>query len=764
MNRVLFLRTLPWLFGTAFTLLTAAVAAGPRPFAHPDRIRYDSQCLTIDGKDVMIYSGAFHYFRCPKELWRDRFQKIKDAGFNCVETYAAWNWHEPDMPSGLGDFSKVTRLQDLDDWLTMAEQFGLYVIVRPGPYICAEWDQGGFPQWLMLKKPQAPLRGNVWLRTDDPVFLAWSKHWYDAVCPVIAKHQITRRAPGQPGVILFQVENEYNFWNLADDAKRNQLIALVNDAHADGIDVPLITCETSSVHGAPSGPLRSVFDCTNFYPRWNVVKELVGQIPGLRAAQPDAPLATTELQGGWFSNVGGQLSDQQDGLTAAQIQNLTLYAWQMGDTITNYYMLFGGTNFDDWGARDITTTYDYNAPIRENGGVGDRYQRVWALGHMLAEHGAKLVRAQAVDVTSTTTDKDVEIAERRAPDGSRYVFVRTENHDSPRAGHAQVKETDGAAPELDFDYKLEPFGSLVLYLPPDEYDATKGDWLPKPAPAIERPTNLPAPIAIKEMRRSEDEMPVEWATLAPGQPIESDGVLDSHFVYYRIAAQPGATVTVELNHGDGLVVKANGHLLPVSAGKDDHHVTFTLPSDAKDVVALYENRGHPNIGPALGMLNGIRSVEGASGPILFSPHDGFRDWIRDGRQNAPGLGLSDPKLFVDPWRWQPAVIGPDDGTPSTSLTTVYRAMFEMPLPKAGIWVPWHLHLEAKGNGFIYLNDHGLGRYWQVGPQHDFYVPECWLNSGPGNSNIVAIDLRPVDAGPSIQAISMAPDTAFAEKR
>src|SRR5271154_848711 len=143
-----------------FLFLAVAIAARaetnsspPREFSHPDRIRYDSQCLTIDGKDVFIYSGAFHYFRCPKELWPDRFQKIKDAGFNCVETYVPWNYCEQQMPSGTNDFSKVD-LKDLDDWLTMAEHYGFYIIVRPGPYICAEWATGGFPQWLLTKKPE----------------------------------------------------------------------------------------------------------------------------------------------------------------------------------------------------------------------------------------------------------------------------------------------------------------------------------------------------------------------------------------------------------------------------------------------------------------------------------------------------------------------------------------------------------------------------------------------------------------------------------
>src|SRR5579863_7948955 len=102
------------------SFLPGAFAQTPRTFAHPDRIRYDSHCLTIDGKDVLIYSGAFHYFRCPKDLWRERFQSIKAASFNAVETYVPWNWHEQTMPKDLNDFSQVD-LSDLEDWLSMAE-------------------------------------------------------------------------------------------------------------------------------------------------------------------------------------------------------------------------------------------------------------------------------------------------------------------------------------------------------------------------------------------------------------------------------------------------------------------------------------------------------------------------------------------------------------------------------------------------------------------------------------------------------------------
>ena len=359
-----FIKNLAAIGLAAGTLLLSLPAFGEtaRVFAHPDRIRYDRQCLTIDGRDVFIFSGAFHYFRCPKPLWADRFRKIQAAGFNCVETYVPWNWHERELPAGLQDFSKVD-LTDLEDFLQLAERFGFYVILRPGPYICAEWDGGGFPQWLMTKKPAQPLRPEIWLRTDDPVYLAWCRHWYDAVCPVIAKHQITRQPPGQPGVILFQIENEYDFVKpkLSEEIMRHQLRVLAASARTNGIDVPLFTCVTHAVRGADDALLRQVFDANNFYPLWKV-DETQKKIDQLRSEQPDAPLATTELQGGWFAKIGGKLSEEQDGITAAQINNLTLFTMQNGETLLNYYMLFGGTNPGDRAARNMISSYDTTRP------------------------------------------------------------------------------------------------------------------------------------------------------------------------------------------------------------------------------------------------------------------------------------------------------------------------------------------------------------------------------------------------------------------
>ena len=125
------MRALLPLLVACLALSLAARGLTARHFPHPDRIRYDAQGLYIEGKPVFIYSGAFHYFRCPKELWQDRFQTIKNAGFNAVETYVPWNWHELKPPKRSDDFSQM-NLRDLDDWLKLAEEFGFYVIIRPG--------------------------------------------------------------------------------------------------------------------------------------------------------------------------------------------------------------------------------------------------------------------------------------------------------------------------------------------------------------------------------------------------------------------------------------------------------------------------------------------------------------------------------------------------------------------------------------------------------------------------------------------------------
>ncbi|HEV2348276.1 MAG TPA: beta-galactosidase [Terriglobia bacterium] len=376
---------------------------GEEQFDNPHFIRYDARCFTINDQDAFIFSAAFHYPRCPRELWRDRLQKLKRARFNTLETYVFWNYHEP--------VEGQTDLSEFEDFVKLVHEMGFWMIVRPGPYVCAEWDAGGFPHWVIAK--QFPLRSN------HPQSLQTSDHWYSQVLPVISRHQVTRGGP----IIMMQVENEYDYWPKLPDAERKAYIrALAEMAWTGGIDVPLITCWTKQARENADIEMARIMDTCNFYPRWRIVKEVLPALAKLRREEPASPLGVTELQGGWFSEFGGKLSVDQEGVNGAQLNALSKTVMEQGVTYFNYYMGFGGTNFD-WAGKKLTTTYDYAAPLREPGGLWEKYYAARGIGVFLGLYGNILTRAQIPQVPAQSTEKNVSVTER-VNGNSAVVFVR----------------------------------------------------------------------------------------------------------------------------------------------------------------------------------------------------------------------------------------------------------------------------------------------------------------------------------------------------
>jgi len=875
-------------YGCAHGPKTESVSVPPVDLS---RIKYDQQCFTIDGKDTFLYSGSFHYFRCPKLLWADRFQKMKDAGLNCVETYVAWNWHEPQPPASLDDFSKVD-MTDLKDWLDMAiNRFGFYVILRPGPYICAEWDGGGYPQWLLTKRPAGV--SPHWLRGDDPVYLDWCKHWYTAAAKIAVPFQITHMPAGKPGVILWQIENEYDYADFPPEVKLHQLQALAHDSRDMGIDVPLITCMTSNdLFRRDPYLLKNVVECRNTYPRFDSANELRG-LSSLLTYQPEKPKIVTELQGGWFSDVGGHLS-QDIGLTPQQITHVTLLPWALGYTATNYYMMFGGTNFGDWGSANRTTSYDYDAPIREPGGVGARYLAVQAMGQFLYKHSSQLIRAQAVDISADSVPVGISVFLRRAPTGERFLFILN-NARSDRASGTLYLSDKGTEIDNPVNYNLDPFDAKILYLPPGETDPAKGQWYPEPpvTPAVRPvvPHGIPITIALRKV----DPGPAadSWRDLPSGYSVEDMGIFDRRYVYYRtnlpLVAQSGVVLSARLPGQDFFLAQLNDQPLDVSR-RGRGTVIAPLPQQSSGpLLVLYENGGRDNGGNAINDRSGLIAAAVGSEALLpkiisrwslkMEPGDPGNDltsdldsswkrtriadeprqipsvsagvfrsqfdltpeeasagrrvltfgaiWgdhhvyfngqpvtridnerydisslIRPGSNSVAvvvttgngsgGIGggaeldpASDPSSTLA-WqisgetagtsqKWWDSVLDdshwesvnlpnqPSSDSGPTNLSW-YRLKFELPAPDPHVWVPWKLHLKATGNGFIYLNGHPLGRFWEVGPQWDFYTPECWLNFGPGSKNVVTLCLRPTKTAPQIQEASMSPYAEFAEFR
>jgi hypothetical protein len=898
------------LIGCALTVIALAASAAEtdsnsapvpaRIFAQPDRIRYDGHCLTIDGQDTFIFSGAFHYFRCPKPLWRERFQKIKDAGFNAVETYVPWNWSEREQPAGLDDFSKID-LTDLKDWLKMAQdEFGLYTIIRPGPYICAEWDEGGFPRWLLNFKPEAPKRTHMWLRSDDPVYLAWCKHWYDAVCPVIAAEQITRKPKGGHGVILFQIENEYDGARGTADERVTHLHALYQDAKDNGIEVPVFTCWTHDIRGSQDPLLSQAFDCVNEYPSWNVTR-VRSAVLETKLAQPSAPGMVPELQGGWFTSVGGSPNT----LTAAQINAVTLMAYAGGATLTSYYMLYGGSNPEGFTSRGLISSYDYNAPIRESGGVGERYLAVKAIGNMLQKYGPELARADLIPSTVQDGGKGISFDVRRNPDGHTFVFCFNPDRKAPAKGNAVLKPEGGDA--INFSYNLEPFGMKVLCLP-------ENDWQPQAVAAPDRPA-APASVPITSALVRAEAGAKGWRPVGPNDSLSAQGVFDTRSVLYRARVsltKPQAdrlkTLNLLLYCDDRVVARVNGQMAPASqrGRRVFVDVAFRLRAGKNEIEVFYENPGQPDGSRTMEDLAGLQdgglsptadsgqrienwrvkladdnaaalcatevddsawpqfqltdSPQGAAGHILdgkdatavfrasldlpatplpagarllferideqgdifingqpagraidqtqtyeipgkfFKPgHNQIAVAVKStgGAVRTPGNagGLTLPVIFdADspdevPLNWEMAPqlggvtgkwwqnqlstsgwrvqgLGGSGTSPvdTNALAAWYRLEFELPAADPHVWVPWGLELKASGNGWIYLNGHSLGRYWEAGPQRKFFLPACWLNFGPGAKNNVTLCLRHTDRGPSLDTAEVTPYAEFAERR
>jgi hypothetical protein len=393
-------------------------------FPKPEIIRYDTQCFTIRGVDTFIFSMECPYPRIRPELWRDRLTKVRQAGLNTIDTYIFWNYHE--RAPGEFDFT------ELEQYLELAKEFGFWVIVRPGPYVDAEFERGGFPAYVIAQRFP--------VRSMHPESLQTSKHWYDHVLPIVRRYQITQGGP----IILMQIENEIDFTNVPEVEQKEYIRFLAYLAWNAGIEVPLISNVSSVVRDHSDPDMARILDACDFYPRWSflVDRELPTSTAGLtmeekvglsdravlaslrkmRKEEPNVPLSVAELGTGYYSKFGGKLSEDEEGTDALQTNALTKTIIENGVTYFNYYLGWGGTNFD-WAAKGVTTTYDFAAPIREWGGLWDKYYTVRGIGVFLQLFGKQIVRSRLVENACHCSHPDVHAAQR-VNGKSGFVFVR----------------------------------------------------------------------------------------------------------------------------------------------------------------------------------------------------------------------------------------------------------------------------------------------------------------------------------------------------
>ncbi|XP_077381689.1 beta-galactosidase isoform X1 [Festucalex cinctus] len=328
-------------------LLVGLSLAAPPSFS----VDYQNDCFRKDGEKFRYISGSIHYSRIPRAYWKDRLLKMYMAGLNAIQTYIPWNFHE-DSP-GRYDFSGD---RDLEHFLQLAQDIGLLVILRPGPYICAEWDMGGLPAWLLHKK-------DIVLRSSDPDYIAAVDTWMGKLLPMMKPFLYQNGGP----IISVQVENEYGSYFACDYNYMRHLHKLMRSYL--GEEVVLFTTDGASVGFLKCGAIQGVFATVDFGPGSNVSAAFAAQ----RHAEPHGPLVNSEYYTGWLDHWGWPHSTVSTKNVVVTLNEILA----MGANV-NLYMFIGGTNFGYWNGANSPyaaqpTSYDYNAPLTEAGDLTDKY-------------------------------------------------------------------------------------------------------------------------------------------------------------------------------------------------------------------------------------------------------------------------------------------------------------------------------------------------------------------------------------------------------
>ena len=306
--------------------------------------------LLRHGRPFRMLSGAVHYFRIHPDQWEDRLRRLAAMGANTVDTYIPWNFHE--RVEGAVDF---TGWRDAERFIRLAGEIGLDVFVRPSPYICAEWSNGGIPFWLSGRTRA--------LRTSDPVFLDAVDAWYDALIPRLAPLQAAHGGP----ITAVQVENEYGSFGSDHD----YLVHLRDGLRSRGIVELLTTADGTTADMVRNGSVDGAMGSFTFGTGVGLAKEL---------RKPGEALMCAELWGGWFDHWG----EQHHVRSAASMIGTVEELLAEGGSVS-LYMAHGGTNFGLWaganhdGALQPTvTSYDSDAPIGEDGSLNDKFRALRA--------------------------------------------------------------------------------------------------------------------------------------------------------------------------------------------------------------------------------------------------------------------------------------------------------------------------------------------------------------------------------------------------
>ncbi|XP_011504190.1 PREDICTED: beta-galactosidase-like, partial [Ceratosolen solmsi marchali] len=320
-------------------------------------IDYENDQFLLDGKPFRYIAGSFHYFRVPKQYWKSIFRKIRAAGLNAVTTYVEWSTHEPEPNKWIWDGEA-----DIVEFIKMAQEEDLFVILRPGPYICGERDFGGLPYWLLSLNP------DIKLRTNDERFIFHAERYLNRILNKIKPLLIINGGP----IIMLQIENEYGSLDICNNEYKKKLYEIFYQ-HV-GKDIVLFTVDGLTAEKLKCGAIPGIYQIIDFGANQNVEQ----QFKLMREFSPKGPLVNGEYYTGWLAHWNESFPRICTNLILRNFEKMLSY-----NASLNLYMFYGGTNYGFTSGANFNngflpqiTSYDYDAPLNEAGDPTPKYFKI----------------------------------------------------------------------------------------------------------------------------------------------------------------------------------------------------------------------------------------------------------------------------------------------------------------------------------------------------------------------------------------------------
>ncbi|NXS67262.1 BGAL galactosidase, partial [Pandion haliaetus] len=346
----------------ALLLVAGLLHTQASPPARSFQLDYEEDCFRKDGAPFRYISGSIHYARVPRPAWRDRLLKMYMSGLSAVQVYIPWNYHEP-LP-GVYDFDGN---RDVEAFLDLTAELGLLVILRPGPYICAEWEMGGLPAWLLWKP-------DIVLRSSDPAYLAAVDSWLHVLLPKI-KPRLYQHGGN---IITVQVENEYGSYYACDYGYLRHLLGSFRALL--GSEVLLFTTDGTRAEELRCGTLQGLYATVDFGPGSNVTEAFGAQ----RQVEPKGPLVNSEYYTGWLDYWGeahASTSSVQVARGLEDMLQLRASVNMQSPFLQLPSLPWPGADFKDQ-YQPVTTSYDYDAPLSE---AGDPTEKLFAIRTVISK-------------------------------------------------------------------------------------------------------------------------------------------------------------------------------------------------------------------------------------------------------------------------------------------------------------------------------------------------------------------------------------------